>query len=185
MRKKLLSLVAMAFMAIGISAQTWTAPEAPVKAKVEGIVSLDPVSTLDENYNGETYAVMNVESQQFLAGGKTWFSWATSTALVSAANALQFKLTQEVEAIEDIAAQWTFARTSDGKYTFMSGDGANFSQPGWGEMHVDMGSQGHNYFELLKQDNGYYHIRIAQEDVTYGKVAVEDWADSLWLCKAH
>ncbi len=172
MRKKLLSLVALAFMAIGISAQTWTAPEAPVKAKVEGIVPLDPVS-------GETYVLMNVEAQQFYAGAKTWFGWATSSALVNASSALQVRLTQEVEALDDIAAQWTIARP-DGKYTFMSGDGANFSQPGWGEMHVDMNNQGHNYFELLKQDNGYYHIRIAQEDVTYGEVAVADWADRCW-----
>ena len=115
---------------------------------------------------------MNVEAQQFLAGAKTWFSWSTSTALVDAASALQFKLTEEVEALDEIAAQWTFARTYDNKYVYMSSNGSYFNRPGWGEMHVDMASQGHNYFELLKQDNGYYHIRIAQEDVTYGEVAV-------------
>ena len=139
----------------------WTAPEAPVREHVE-VTTEDPVS-------GETYYVMNVEGQQFLSGGKSWYSWDTSTILVGLDDALQFTLSKNAD------GKWSFARTTDNKYTFISG-----ARDGKGEMHVDMGTQGHNYFELIKQQNGYYHIRIAQNDLIYGETAVEDWAERCW-----
>ena len=170
MRNRLLSFLAVAFVAMASFAQ-WTAPEKPQKARVD-IATADPVS-------GETYYVMNVEGQQFLAGGKSWYSWATSAILADADNALQFTLQIETEAEDDRLATWYFARTTDSKHTFISG--ANpAGKMGAGEMHVDMGTQGHDFFEFLKQENGFYRIRIAQDDFSYGADVVEDWADRFW-----
>ena len=141
------------FVAAGMSAQTWTAPEPPTEGS-------DPVS-------GHIYQVKNVEADMFLAGGTSWYSWATSTVLVDDnGEPLSFTLKENFDE-EGAFLGWTFARTTDGKFTFLSGtDPAG--QKGLGEMHVDMGNQGHNYFELLKQTNGYYHIRAVASDDTYG-----------------
>lgn len=156
MRNKLLSLIAMALVAIGVNAQSWTKPE---------IETSEPVS-------GGVFMLMNVEAGQFLAGGSSWYSWATSTVLVDAATAtpLSFTLTEDTE-----LQGWTFARTTDGKFTFISGD-----YDGRGEMHVDMASQGHQYFELLKQDNGYYHIRAIAADQLYGADVLDGYEDKCW-----
>lgn len=137
--------------ALGMRAQTWTAPE---------ILGSDPVS-------GNVYKVKNVESGLFLTGAATWYSWATSTALTSSDKSLSFTLTQTAQG-------WTLQRTSDNKYTFISG-----SYYGKGEMHVDMGSQGHQYFEFIKQSNGYYHIRAVASDADYG-ATMEGYDDKCW-----
>ena len=156
MRNKLLSLIAMALVALGINAQTWTKPE---------IETTEPVS-------GGVFMLMNVEAEQFLSGGSSWYGWATSTVLVDAVKTtpLSFTLTEDSE-----IGGWTFARTTDGKFTFISGD-----YDGRGEMHVDMGTQGHNYFEILKQDNGYYHIRAIAADDSYGADVLDDYENKCW-----
>ena len=148
----------MVFVALGINAQTWTAPTQPGT----DTPGTDPVS-------GRLYQVKNAEAGMFLAGGSSWYSWATSTVLVDPAleDALTFTLTETEDG-------WTFARTTDGKYTFISG-GYN----GKGEMHVDMASQGHNYFELIKQDNGKYRIRAVASDNTYGST-MEGYEEKFW-----
>ena len=163
MKNKLLSLFALLFVTAGVNAQSWTEPKAPSEGS-------DPVS-------GTVYRVENVDAGQFLSGGSSWYSWATSTVLVNAMEEepLAFTLTQT-------ANGWTFARTTDSKYTFISGahpTGEGGLKDGYGEMHVDMGSQGHNYFELLKQDNGCYHIRAVASDDTYG-ATMEDYDVKCW-----
>ena len=163
--KYLTILLAMLMSMAGVAgqAQTWTAPEVPTTAS-------DPVS-------GHLYRVKNVESGLFLAGGSSWYDWATSTVLVDPeiTEPLTFRL-------ENTGSNsWTFARQPDGKFTFISGATPERAEAGSGEMHVDMnGRQGHQYFELLKQNNGYYHIRVVEKDDTYGSAKVEDWADRCW-----
>ena len=112
MRKKLLSLVALAFMAIGISAQTWDIPEMPEPATVAS----DPVSghiyhvrhvqasaaftqQLREEEGDET---LNVDA--FIGGGQVWFTWSTTAKLTGAYeedSAIGFTLTEEENG-------WTF-----------------------------------------------------------------------------
>ena len=150
--------MAMVLVAVGLNAQTWTAPELPTA----DTPASDPVS-------GRLYQVRNVEAGMFLAGGASWYSWATSTVLVDPAlvDALIFTLTETEKG-------WTFARTTDGKFTFISG-----TYNGKGEMHVDMASQGHNYFEIIKQDNGKYHIRAVADDANYGST-MEGYEEKCW-----
>ena len=167
--------MAVGLLALAANAQTWTAPELPTEAS-------DPVS-------GRQYRVRNVESGYFLAGGVAWYSWDTSTILADLANVdedgnlvvepLTFTLEENFDENEN-SLGWTFARTTDGKYTFISGANPSGAEAGSGEMHVDMGSQGHNFFEIVKQENGHYHIRIVENDTEYGSAKVADWADRCW-----
>lgn len=146
---------------VGMANAQWTEPVEPTTAS-------DPVS-------GHAYRVKNVEAEMFLAGGSSWYTWATSAILVDAeaSEPLTFTLTETFDE-EGTSTGWTFARTTDGKFTFISG-----AKDGKGEMHVDMASQGHNYFELLKQENGNYHIRAVASDEAYGS-AMEGYEEKCW-----
>ena len=187
MRKKLLSLVALAFMAIGISAQTWDVPEMPEPATVAS----DPVSghiyhvrhvqasaaftqQLREEEGDET---LNVDA--FIGGGQVWFNWSTTAMLTGAYeedSAIGFTLTEEENG-------WTF-KGYDGlwpnNYLFVSGNNGqgglsnDFESVGYA-MHVDNPTDVHRYFELVKQESGYYRIRVAANDEVYGEGAVTNW----------
>lgn len=151
MKKRLLSLLGAAFVALGINAQ-WVEPEAP--------------TTGSEVISGHQYRIKNVgasqqnEADMFLAGGVAWFSWSTSTVLVEGAeSALTFTLTET-------ESGWTLQRTTDNKYTFVSGQLSGKDCAGWGEMHVDQGSQAAelHFFNIKKnENNGYYRIQFATE----------------------
>ena len=187
MRKKLLSLVALAFVAIGISAQTWDIPEVPEPATVGS----DPVSghiyhvrhvqasaaftqQLREEEGDET---LNVDA--FIGGGQVWFTWSTTAMLTGAYeedSAIGFTLTEEENG-------WTF-KGYDGlwpnNYLFVSGNNgqgalsADSESVGYA-MHVDNPTDVHRYFELVKQESGYYRIRVAANDEGYGETAVTNW----------
>lgn len=151
MRNRILPFFAMAFVAGTASAQ-WVAPEDPA---VSGAAGSEVVS-------GHVYKLRNVAATQansetglFFTGAAVWYSWSTSTALAEADQALPLTVTLT-------ETGWTFARP-DGKFTFISGD-----RDGLGEMHVDMGSQGHNYFDIVRQENGLYRIRAVESDANYG-----------------
>ena len=155
----------MAFVAIAAIAQSWQAPVRP--ALPEGT---DPVS-------GEVYRVLNVEAGQFLAGGKSFFDWSTTAVLSDYENSIQFTLTHEFDEELGDDLGWTF-KCFDGTwpndYVFISGNGIEGNA-----MHVDNATDVHRYFELLKQSDGYYHIRTSELDDTYGSI-MENWASLYW-----
>ena len=178
MKKYLLSLIALGFTALFATAQTWTEPEMPEPATVGS----DPVS-------GHSYRIKNVQASQYfseelsaeleseenvdacIAGGQVWFNWNTTAKLsTDEYEIIAFTLTQDTE------GGWTmqcFDGNWVGKYMFISGNGID----GFA-MHVDGG--GPTKFELVKQTNGYYHIRAVASDGTYGKDAVADWENKCW-----
>lgn len=165
MKNRLLSLFAMALVAIGMNAQTWAEPTAPTEAS-------DPIS-------GHVYQVMNAESNFALAGGTTWFSWNTTAMLIDpeAGEPIRFTLEENFDE-EGNSLGWTmkgYDGTWPNNYVFVSGnDIEGFA------MHVDNPTDVHRYFELLKQENGFYHIRVAAADATFGEAAVDGWADKCW-----
>lgn len=144
-------MLGAALVALGINAQ-WVEPEAP--------------TTGSEVISGHQYRIKNVGASEqndtgmFLAGGSSWFSWATSTVLVEDAEAaLTFTLTET-------ESGWTLQRTTDNKYTFVSGQLSGKDCAGWGEMHVDQGSQAAelHFFNIKKnENNNYYRIQFATE----------------------
>lgn len=150
MKKIKLLLAAMAaIFTTGVSAQSWT----------------EPWTTGDDPVSGTKYKIMNVGAGQFLDGGASWYSWATSTALTS--TGLEMTLT-------DTGSGWTIQRP-DGGYTFISG-----AYSGKGEMHVDGGTnKASRFFEFVKQPSGYYHIRAVASDATYGST-MADYDSKCW-----
>lgn len=144
--KKILSLLAFALMSVASFAQGWVKPTAP-----QGVAPTDGL---------ECY-IMNAESGTFLTGAAVWHSWTTSTGL--SADGQHSVLVKN-------GSNWYITRKSDGKHTFISGVlNADYGQAeGRWEMHVDMGSQGHDLFEIIEGANGAYRIRINANDDQYG-----------------
>lgn len=144
--KKLLSLLAFALMSVASFAQGWVKPTAP-----EGVAPTDGL---------ECY-IMNAESGTFLAGAAVWHSWTTSTGLSADG---------QLSVLVKNGSNWYITRKSDGKHTFISGVlNADYGQAeGRWEMHVDMGAQGHDLFEIIEGTNGAYRLRINANDEQYG-----------------
>jgi len=120
---------------------------------------------------------LNVDA--FIGGGQVWFTWSTTAKLTGAYeedSAIGFTLTEEENG-------WTF-KGYDGhwpnNYLFVSGNNgqgglsADSESVGYA-MHVDNATDVHRYFELVKQESGYYRIRIAANDEVYGETAVTNW----------
>ncbi|MBQ7683733.1 MAG: DUF5013 domain-containing protein [Bacteroidaceae bacterium] len=189
MRNRLLTMFAMALVAIGINAQDleWAEPVQPDRATV---APSDPVS-------GHIYEIRNVESQRYVAGTQVWFGWNTTAALVDPEELepIRFTATEEITETTDpetnetveTSKGWTF-KGYDGSwpnnYIFVSGNGGQGSLPNDPDnvgfaMHVDNPTDVHRYFELVKQEDGKYRIRVAADDATYGSV-LEGWEGRFW-----
>ena len=158
--KKLLLLVAVAVMStLGVHAQ-WAEPQLP--------------TTGSDLISGGKYMIKNVAAAEvnedacFLTGGIAWYTWATSTALTSQAEALTFTITETEQG-------WTLQRTSDNKYTFISGHSPQ-GLANTGEMHVDQGSQAADlhFFDFKKVGN-YYRIYAAKANTAFN---IPVYADS-------
>lgn len=141
-----------AMITMGVSAQSWTAPTIQGEA---------PTS-------GGTYYVKNIGADQFLSGGKAWYSWSTSAIVADVSAAVKFTLT-------DTGSGWTLKRP-DGRVVFISG-----SYNGKGEMHVDgvESQRANRFFEFIQQSNGHYRIRAVASDATYGS-GMDGYDSKFW-----
>lgn len=166
MSKKLLLVVAALLTSVASFAQ-WDAPQAPTEGS--------------EVVSGGKYRVKNVAAGNvegvgaFLAGGSSWYSWATSTVLVGEEDALTFTLTETEKG-------WTLARPGDGKFTFISGASPQGIENS-GEMHVDQGSQDENlrYFSLIKTTGNVYRICAAKANPAFDvAVYADDQPQLFW-----
>lgn len=163
--KHILSALMGIFLSVTSAWAQWTAPEMP-NANTPG----------SEVISGHVYKIKNVESEWFLSGGQSWYTWYTSAILTDFDSALSFTLTNIHDQLGN--SMWTFARTTDGKNTFISGDSPK-GLAGYGEMHVDRQSQGHNYFDIVEQENGFYRIRATSIDANYGE-AMDGYYEKWW-----
>lgn len=153
MKKKLLSLFAMALMAIGMQAQTWTAPVAPDS----------PYEKIDYVADGTTaYYLYNVGCGQFVTGAN---SWSTQISLESDGQPhLEVVVEPMSEEEEEFYPGAVKIRLNPTKSQTVNGaSGArSFTGTYWfrdGEEHgfVDRGSQASWYWNLTKTDNGHYY----------------------------
>ncbi len=133
-----------------------------------------PDATPSEVIDGHQYqiAVSSTEASMagmFLTGGSSWYTWATSLIVDVRDNAITYLLTASADTTYSDKTVWTLQNVSGGLYTFVSGAISDLGEPydGLGELHVDMASQGHQYFELEQQSDGTYHISLAASDTTY------------------
>lgn len=153
MKKKLLSLVTMALVAIGLQAQTWTAPVAPDS----------PFEKIDYVADGETlYYMYNVGCGQFLTGAN---SWSTQISLESDGQphmeVVIEPMSEDEEEIYPGAVKIRLnpnksqgfngaggARSFTGTYLFRDGEESGF---------IDRASQGSWYWNLTKTASGHYY----------------------------
>ncbi len=107
--------------------------------------------------------IYNVEANQFLTGGGYWGTQASISNKASA-----FLLTDSINA-ESEKLGWTLQNQDS---TALHRDGTPrvgyFAFNDGASMYLDMGDQGHNFWSIEKQDNGYYRIRQHANDANYG-----------------
>lgn len=117
-----------------------------------------PTISGTEPANGEKVYIVNTDVCKFFVGTQTIFSWSTTAGVAD--EGLLVTLTERSE--------------GEGVYNLVRADGKHTFRSAVGELHVDMGSQGHDAFVFDKQANGYYYIRSAADDDLYGE-AVEGY----------
>lgn len=121
--------------------------------------------------SGHVYQIKNVEADMYIGAGQSFFMWST-TAVLTEDSPLYFTAEYDLE-----NAGWTF-KGYDGnwpnKYLATTGNGIE----GFA-MHVDLNSPQNGYYELIKQDNGYYRVRCVASNDTYGEV-IDNWENRFW-----
>ncbi len=115
---------------------------------------------------GNKYQVKNTNTDQYIGAGQGYNVWTTAATMVERDDAITYIIDDETD---DYGTGITFKNNSGGLYTFISG-ALTTDHYGWGEMHVDMASQGYNHFDI--KDNGNGTFQIYSED--YPEVVDED-----------
>ena len=153
MKKKLLSLVAMALVAIGMQAQTWTAPVAPDS----------PYEKIDYVADGTTlYYLYNVGCGQFVTGSN---SWSTQTSLTTDGNLGLEVVIEPIDEVEEPDyAGAVKVRLNPNKSQTVNGANGSRSFTGTylfrdGEEHgfIDRNAQGSWYWIFTKAESGHYY----------------------------
>ncbi len=110
---------------------------------------------------GNKYLVKNADSDQFIGSGTGYNMWSTATTMVNQVDEegnLQAIIYIIDDTEDDYGSGITFVNYSTELYTFISG-AATTDHYGWGEMHVDMASQGYNHFEVENNGDGTFRIK--------------------------
>ncbi len=166
MRNRFFTLLAACFAGMTAFAGDW----------VEPTISAPSALSASELVSGHQYYVKSNVADLYIGYGLGWYSWATSSVMVEEAGSpLVYTLTETEDG-------WTFLAYDNGTYTFVSGTNDDNSTDTYaGELHYDMGSQGHNYFEITENGTNIYRIRIVSDDDTYGVDAdVDYYTDKYW-----
>ncbi|MCD8266019.1 MAG: hypothetical protein LUC33_02585 [Prevotellaceae bacterium] len=200
MKNRTLTLLAACLMGVSAFAEwTGTAPTLP---------SISAGSLEDGHYYqimldyGSNSALENM----FLQGGQTWFTFSTSLIIDSRDNAITYQLEKSTQPILDedgnetgkSVEAWTLMDISTNKYTFVSYDDiddeydettgdlvSKGTHSLYGAMHIDMGSQGHQYFQITESGNtgnAYspaYRITISSSDDTYAEHSGKDYVGTI------
>ncbi len=163
MKNRTLTLLAACLMGVSAFAE-WTGdaptlPEATAGTLVDG-----------HHYQITTASTEGSITGQYFQGGVAWYSWSTSLIIGERDNAITYLLTASTDTTYSDKTVWTLENISSGLYTFVSGSISTLGEPydGLGELHVDMGTQGHQYFEITKaSDTPTYQISLASSDTLY------------------
>lgn len=163
MKNRTLTLLAACLMGVSAFAE-WTG-DAPTLPDAAGSTVVD----------GHHYQIMTASTEgsitgQYFQGGVAWYTWSTSLIIGDRGNAITYLLTASTDTTYTDKTVWTLTNISSGLYTFVSGSISGFGEPydGLGELHVDMGTQGHQYFEIDKaSDTPTYQISLASSDTLY------------------
>ncbi|MBP5771488.1 MAG: hypothetical protein J6W75_09035 [Bacteroidaceae bacterium] len=176
MRQRLLSIVALAALALSAMAQTWTAPIEPTKPEMpSGLVY--PQLEAEDIESGNTYYIRNVECGQFITGAN---SWATQISLSDNMTPYLKVVITEASATWDggSAEGYTIALAED---HYFSGDhnrvdyriaaGKQLFRDSEESGFVDLGSQNRGFIWSLTKTGDYYYIQTAEGDPQYPNAA--------------
>ncbi|MBP5513959.1 MAG: hypothetical protein J6Y04_04190 [Bacteroidaceae bacterium] len=160
MKKKLLSLIAMALVAIGMQAQTWTAPVAPDS----------PYEKIDYVADGTTaYYLYNVGCGQFVTGAN---AWATQISLGTDSKPYMSVVVEPLGEDEVDIYPDAVKLKLNGSFTFYGGNGYEggrgisntyMFRDGVEHGFVDRGSQASWYWNFTKTANGNYYWQSLPE----------------------
>ncbi len=138
MKNKLLLLIAVCFASIAAFAID------------EPTLPTTPATSLTL---GNQYQVINTATSQYIGAGSGYGVYTTAITMVDRDDAATFVIDDTEDAY---GSGITFVNVATDKYTFISNDGTNEGHPGWGEMHIDMASQGYNHFEIEMSGTSVY-----------------------------
>ncbi len=140
--------------------------------------------------NGNKYQVKNADSDQFIGAGRGYNLWTTAATMVDRGDAITYIID---ETVDTYGEGYTFVDYDTGRCTYISNDGTNEDRPTWGEMHVDMSTQGYNHFQIENNGDGTFRIKTPEypgvteegEEVVYsgywGWVKMDvDYAQAVW-----
>ncbi len=160
MKKKLLSLFAMALMAIGMQAQTWTAPVAPDS----------PYEKIDYVADGTTaYYLYNVGCGQFVTGAN---AWATQISLGTDSKPYMSVVVEPLGEDEVDIYPDAVKLKLNGSFTFYGGNGYEggrgisntyMFRDGVEHGFVDRNAQASWYWNFTKTANGNYYWQSLPE----------------------
>jgi len=148
MKRKLLFAMLCIVSALGLNAQTWTAPV------------LEP----SELVSGGTYYIKNVGVGQFLTGAN---SWGTQISLTTSGNGLKVRLDEVTDVDVDGVklSGWEIVNlTNSNKLFFRDSEAAGF---------VDRGSQKRGFVWNITKVGSYYRLQTAVGDKAYPNAATQ------------
>ncbi len=149
MKKRLLTLLSVACATMGVFAQI-QAPKPTSFLELENLKGAD-VSELDPPQAPDSVYIYNVEGNAFLCGSN---AWGTQTSILP--EGLLYVVTYD-----ETAGGYSLKTSSGekaGKYLFRDNEAGCF---------IDMGTQGHEYWNITKNGQ-YYRIRSAANDDKWG-----------------
>lgn len=158
MKRRLLFAMLCIVSALGMRAQTWTAPT---------IQGEDPVG-------GTQYKVMNVETGMFLDMGKAWFGWATTAILSN--TGIDFTMTAD-------GTNWKFIRTGT-QGVFTSGNGINGDAMHVDNTAQTYGitKLANGYYHIHDAGGDATSLCWGNDGTTVGVVAHADATAAGWMC---
>ena len=182
MRKHLLSFVALAFVALGLNAQTWTKPSKASVVKPYAVSLADHLTAQEDlspslDITNAVY-LFNVVGEGFLGGGNSWGTRASFGVASGGDNRpdLPYFIADVTEAFVDVSgytleelqevgdnAYLLYSPKSKNNYLTFRDDALNC----W----VDLGSQTHygQYWRIEEAETNVYRIKSPKLHPTYGE----------------
>ena len=172
MKRKLLSFFALAFVAMGMSAQTWTKPTiggvvTPYAVSLEDHLIPEAELTTSLDVANAVY-LYNVVGEGFLGGGNSWNTRASFKVTSGNNGDLPYFISDVTEEGSEETVYKLFSPKAGNNHLLFRDDEVNC----W----VDLGNQNKGFtWLILKQDNGYYRIKSPREDPNYGVEVRANW----------
>lgn len=167
MRNKL--LVAMALCsATSSTLPLWASENWPDPA----LTFVDPALTPDEN-GGGVYYVYHVATRKFMCDGNWKNNWGTELIVAEEGKKVTLSYGQDYELSRRPVTDGSYNDAYGWRMSMMEGKTNSklheFYIPSELVLCVDHDKQGHILWKIVKQDNGAYRIKIADEDPLYGE----------------